>query len=66
MKVYFSVHYGACVCYQLFNAKLKLFRETLPVAPAVRFVITATHFGISPRERYMCSRLCVKWSTRGG
>ena len=34
IKVYFSVYYSACicVCYHLFQC-----RETLPVAPAVRF-----------------------------
>ena len=30
IKLYFRVHYNACVCYQL------LFRETVPVAPAVK------------------------------
>ena len=40
IKVYFSVHYSACVCYQMFNAKL--FRETLPVALAVSFNTAST------------------------
>ena len=71
-KVYFSAHCSACVCY-CFNAKL--FRETLPVGPAVRFYygvrcndvghyIIVTHFAISARERY--SRLCVKWLSAEG
>ena len=56
-----------------FNAKL--FREILPVAPAVRFqyvvrcndvgqYVTSTHFAISTRERN--SIFCVKWSATGG
>ena len=57
----------------LFDAKL--FREILPVVPAVRFqyggrcnnvgqYVTATHFAISARERN--SRYCVNWSLTGG
>ena len=68
IKVYFSVQYCACVFFH------NLYRETLPVAPTVRFTVsgcndvanmfTASHFSMSARERY--SRLSVKWSPTGG
>ena len=75
IKVYFSVHYSACVnCYHYcFNAKL--FQETVPVAPAVRFYYGVRCNDVAnmlqrhilqcpPVKRY--SRLCVKWSPTGG
>ena len=64
IKVYFSVHYSACICYHLFQC-----RETLPVAPAVNTASAVIMWAnmlqsFSTRERN--SRLCVKWSPTGG
>ena len=67
IKVYFSVRYSVRVYVYFINCfNAKLYRETLPVAPTVRFTasVTATHFSISACETY--SRLSVKWSPTGG
>ena len=56
IKVYFST-YSACVFYQLFQCfinTVKLFRETLPVAPTMRLanMLQRENFSISAQERH--------------
>ena len=41
IKVYFSVKYSASVFYQYYCFNAKLYRETLPVAPSLRFTASA-------------------------